>query len=398
MITFPVSEVTRGKPCDLLDVDASVHSLLARPVEQFACDTRRLVCCDTQHAFAKAAHDAFYDHHPLVIRPDDIWFCVVQGFAAHVGQNREALRSRLVAHEGRKKLCVDRPDFVLGRENPWPEAFEAFSGQIGAHIGALKALVDIHFSTTTAMEKAAFDVCMMDTFKGFFEYEMRVGCGIPEITLLGTPGDWRAIRRQLGLLAGYGLESWGAVLGPIVDKIAATAAGEIDTPFWRSFFRYESGSGPAELTGWIVTLFPYLVVDAECGTLGPNRFLPSWREHFDATQARDGGLRSTDALQGPHIASIPGGLASAPVRLVEDGSDARRDLLFVAGMFGVAQDAGTGALSAAFGWAVVHDIDPPSAPAQALATPREDHVDEVTGLWVRVRHEAPAAPEPDESS
>ena len=127
MTTFALSAVDRGEPYSPLDVGTSVRSLLAKPVEAMACPAQRLVSCDTTNAFAKAAHDAFYYHHPLTIRPDDVWFCIAQGFAAHVNNNVEKLRSYLVAHGGKKKLVVVRRDFVLGQENPWPEAFSAFS-------------------------------------------------------------------------------------------------------------------------------------------------------------------------------------------------------------------------------------------------------------------------------
>jgi hypothetical protein len=360
MPTFFISDVPRGALYDELDIDTSVRSLLLKPVEALSCDAKRLVSCDTMHAFARAAHDAFYDHHPLVIRPDDIWFCVTQGFATHVAQNQEALRSRLVSHEGKKKLGVERLDFVLGQPNPWPEVFAAFTSQIGAQVGALRELVGVRFSTTTATESAAFDVCLMDAFQGYFEYEMRAGCGIPEFTLLGTPEDWYAMRAQLSLLSNYGLEWWVAALDPVLAKIAETAAGKVDSDFWRSFFRYQSGSGPAELTGWIVTLFPYLTDTRVDGGLARNAYMASWHERFEIAESRGKAPLPWGGSQGPSIGAVPGSLVSAPVRFVDVRDESVTPLRFVAGMFGVNQDPESSALSPAFGWAVVHDV--PAAP------------------------------------
>jgi hypothetical protein len=49
-----------------------------------------------------AAADLAYRHHfPLVLTPDAVWLTVAQGLARHVTNNAEALRHRLVAHEGR---------------------------------------------------------------------------------------------------------------------------------------------------------------------------------------------------------------------------------------------------------------------------------------------------------
>ena len=365
MPTFQICDVARGRLFESLDPEPAVRSLLLKPVEAFACDARRLVSCDTQHALAKAAQDAFYLHHPLTLRPDDVWFCVMQGVAHHIGQNTEALRGRIVAHEGKKKLVVDRPDFFLGQPNPWPEAFAAFSRQIGEHVGALKALVSVRFSTSTPTEVAAFDVCLMDAFQGYFEYEMRAGCGIPEFTVLGTEADWQSIRSRIALLKDYDLGWWVEVLDPVLGKIAEAAAGHADTAFWRSFFRYQSGSGPAELTGWIVTLFPYLEDPRRRGTLVRNTWLASWHERFRIADSRGNARLDWGDVQGPGIGLVPGSLASAPVRFVDVRDNSAVDLRFVAGMFGVDQDATTGSLAPAFGWAVVHDV--PVAPP-----PRKD--------------------------
>ena len=102
------------------NVTLAVLSRITLISYSMACPAERLVSCDATHDFAKAAQDAFYDHHPITIRPDDIWFCIAQGFAAHVNQNTEEPRSRFVAHEG-KNLVVKREDFPLGQENPWPK-------------------------------------------------------------------------------------------------------------------------------------------------------------------------------------------------------------------------------------------------------------------------------------
>ncbi|MGJ7609523.1 MULTISPECIES: DUF4419 domain-containing protein [unclassified Variovorax] len=375
MKKFAVSDVEVGKPYETLDAQTGIRNLLSKPMEAMHCATARLVSCDTQHAFVKAAHDAFYDHHPLLIRPDDIWFCIAQGFAIHVGQNAEALRSRFVSHQGKQTLVVERADFVLGQPNPWPEVFDAFSVQIGDQVGEMKDIVSARFSTTTLAEAAAFDVCLMDSFKGYFDYELRFGCGIPEIRLLGTPQDWASMIPRLKRLAAYGLETWGETLCAVIEKMERAAAGEVDADFWRSFFRDESGSGPAELTGWIVTLFPYLIVNWQTGELGPNEYLGSWKARFDAANARTSGLRMDVAAQGPGIGAVPQALASAPVRCVDMRTGLEQELRLVAGMFGVAQDSATGALSPAFGWAVVYDM--PLLNAVPVRV-----VDEVTGTPV----------------
>jgi hypothetical protein len=358
-ITFEVSQVAPGKAKPALDVATSVRSLLAKPVEAMHCAAANLVVCDTMHPFATAAHDAFYGHLPLVIRPDDVWFCIAQGFAAHVNLHAEALRDRFVRHQGRQRLTVRREDFVLGAENPWPEVFAEFSTQIGEHVGKLRNLVGARFTTTTDVEIAAFDVALMDTFQGYFEYELICGCGIPQITLLGTPADWISMIPRVQQLAEYGLEHWTRALLPIMDELVNTAAGQVDREFWQSMFRYQSGSGPAEMTGWIHTLFPYVIADHRTKALGPNPFLATWQKHYETALKRSRSERSGffDRPQGPSIAVLPSGLVSAPVKCSDWSTGKEHALRFVAGMFGVDQDPTTLALSAAFGWGIVYDQD-----------------------------------------
>lgn len=354
MRVFDLSDVAPGSPYKQFDAHEAMRGLSTKRVEAVGCATPTLVSCEPNHAFAEAARRAFYDHHPLVIRPDDIWFCIAQGLATHVSLNSEALRSRFVAHEGRKKLVVSRPDFLLGQDNPWPEMFSAFSEQIAQNIPQLRDILGVHFSTTTAMETAAFDLCWMDAFKDYFEYEARCGCGIPQIILHGTAEDWRSMIPRLQQMAQYGLEEWCATLVPVLEKIADTAAGNFDREFWLSFFRYLAGSGPAELTGWIVTLFPYLIFDWRTGALGPNEYLSAWRERLERSLVR-GRLDWMEKTEGPGLDALPQSLASAPLRFVDVRDESTTHLRLVAGMFGVAQAPENNALSASFGWSVVYE-------------------------------------------
>jgi len=69
-------------------------------------------------------------------------------------------------------------------------------------------LVTGDFSTTTAIEKAAFQVTLMDAMKSYFRYSMVTACGIPEITLEGSVEDWQMIETKAQEFAQYDLEVW----------------------------------------------------------------------------------------------------------------------------------------------------------------------------------------------
>jgi hypothetical protein len=347
MRTFEVSKVepprARRRGLDRKD---AITKLLNKPIEQVYDGKARLVACTDVSPLVQMAHDAFYEHRPIELSPDAVWFTIAQGFAAHVNANAETLRERFVRHQGKVKLVVERPDFLLGRPNPWPEAFAAFSDQIAGHVGKLRDLVVADFSTTGPLERAATEVVLMDTFQAYFEYEMMCGCGIPRITLRGTVDDWRSVRRRAQMLSEFGLAHWTDALLPVLDRIVATAEGADDPAFWQSFFRYRSGSGPSVLTGWIHVLYPYIKHWPHGwrapAVLGLNPHVAVWRREFAEDES------------GPALGCIPSGLASAPVAITDLRSGEKHEMRFVAGLFGVVED-GAGVLSPEFGWAVVYD-------------------------------------------
>jgi hypothetical protein len=354
MHTFAVStdvDVAQ-KPKPSLLWDESIASMLNLRVEQLSTSDSSLVAADTHNALAKAAHDAFYEHRPLVLSPDAVWFCLAQGFAQHMSLNSELLRERFgIQHEGKKRLLIERPDFSLGQANPWPEAFAAFSQQVGGYVGKVQSLLAAEFSTTKPIHRAAYDVVVMDSFQAYFEYEMLAGCGIPSITLLGTVEDWKSVRARAAALGEYGLDPWVRTLRPVLDHFVRAAGGDVDADFWRSFFRYESGSGGAELTSWVLTLFPYLQDHTK--KLVANKFFSTWEQHWLAAEKR------TDWRQmprdGAYLGMIPPGIASAPVKFTDVRTNKATELRFVAGMFGVTQDPQTLALAPEFAWAIVYD-------------------------------------------
>jgi hypothetical protein len=100
--TFTVSEVapaTQRRPA--LDRTRVLTDLVRRRVEQMWASEARLVSCTDVHPLVQMAHDAFYEHRPIALSPDAIWFCIAQGFAQYVNLNVERLRSRFVKHEGK---------------------------------------------------------------------------------------------------------------------------------------------------------------------------------------------------------------------------------------------------------------------------------------------------------
>ena len=202
---------------------------------------------------------AYNLHWELVLSPDDLWLAIVHGFARHVNMNAEELRSQFVDFEDKEKLLVRRDDFIKGSpENDWLNVFAEFSTQISKFIGKKRDLVCSDFSTTGIIEKAASEIVLMDVVQSYFEYQLVSMSGFSKITLLGETSDWESIRRRVQNFNEFGLEWWTVHLLPVLGQFVAASKGCVDRDFWQRAFIHHGGSGLESVTGWVLTLFPYL--------------------------------------------------------------------------------------------------------------------------------------------
>ena len=341
MRAFAVSEVEEGTT--KFGKTSLAQSLRERvgEIEAGASNTGGLIASD-DNGLLEAVHLAFSDHLPLVLSPDDIWLCIAQGFGIHVTTNAEALRRRFVSHTGKLTLEVRRPEFVPGSpDNDWSGVFAEFSDQIATHVGKTRDLLVSDFTTTGPIERAATQVVLMSAMQEYFVYKTSF-CGIPRITLTGTPEDWRNIRRRAAVLAEYDLKEWVASLLPVLDQFIEASQGIVDRAFWRSIYKTNDESGGPFVTGWLNVLFPYLH--------GRQLYVPN-------SHALNWSRRAKSRL-GPSTNSFPTGLSRAPIQI--ETPTAKHQTAFLSGFVGVSQDAATLELRPAIGWAVANCGTPSS--------------------------------------
>lgn len=305
---------------------------------------------------------AFDEHLPIVFRPDDIWILLTFAFAKHVDANAEALRSRFVAHEGKKVLEIRVDHFFVGETPPelWErDAFAQFSSQIREHIGdkTHQMLVE-RYSTTNATDQAIHEITLMAAMKNYFSYKMRTCCGIPSVELRGTEQDWANLRQRAEDMLGELMPEYTKLLIPVLDEFAAASRGIVNLQFWQSMCKIIShgrGSGSySTVSGWFSLFYPYM-------TDGPNKNLRPWE--------------SMESQHGPEPSDFPTVISSVPVEW--DYLGTQYLLHFHAGMFGIAQDPDTLALSASVGWIVSHD--PPQDPAIRLQSVEKEIADITQG-------------------
>jgi Domain of unknown function (DUF4419) len=346
-ITFDLCEVER--PDSVLKAKPyreAIEKRLSGPVEACSVRSEKMVSTGA-HAFMAAVHAAFNDHRPFVLSPDHIWLLIGQGFAAHVRAHAEALRHLFVEHQGKQKLEVIRQDIRKGEPSPhWHEVVAEFSKLAQNHLTSdIYQLLTPQFSTTTPIEKTAFEIVLLDSVQEYFELWMSL-CGIPAITLEGSPADWRLIQERTRKLGAFQLEWWTKLLDPILSELVQTAEGNINKSFWESFYKFRSESGGPFIDGWLVKFFPYIESVEDDGetikrTYTINRYL-------DYTPTSD--------FDGFSTSDLSSGLSRVP--FTWDCGDKTYDMEFAAGFMGITQDEHSKALRPEIGWAVqdVEDV------------------------------------------
>lgn len=292
------------------------------------------------HPFVGAVQVAFDAHLPLSLSPDHVWLLLAQGFANHVRLHAEQLRERFVAHRDKVLLTVVRHDFVRGGDNPWSEVFEGFTTQIREHVGKRCDLVVADFSTTGPLERTVSQLVLLDTMQGYFNYLLITRCGIPRITLTGTPADWRSLRTRAEIFVEFDLGWWVDPLRPILDEFVAAAAGRVDVEHWRAMYKLEHMSGGPRISGWLPVLFPYLYEHDWNGPprLVRNEYVGGWRERMHARDC------------GPTTLGLPTAIACVP--MIWDYYRQLIPMQLLAGFAGVRQDPATLEVSPQLGWAV----------------------------------------------
>ena len=207
---------------------------------------------------------AYACHKSLALSPDMIWLLISQGFARYVNAHAEELRPQLVDHTGKMDLVVQ----FKTKKDDWPKLIEGFASQIDQHTkGDIAKTITANFTTTGPVERVASQITLMGSAKKYFNYiAMRLSCGIPSITIQGTPNDWEAVLSKTKQLEKYGLGEWTKSLEPILQEFIRASEGKPNQQFWKCMVKQQAtnklkGGGcsmekPTELDGWFLKLFP----------------------------------------------------------------------------------------------------------------------------------------------
>ena len=275
-------------------------------------------------AFYQCMVKAYAEHKSITLSPDMMWLLISQGFARYVNAHSEELRSQLVYHEGKQDLMVMTKDDLLSGKADWGKLMNDFSKEIERHTkGEVAKTIAADFSTTTPVERIASQITLMESMKSYFNYLAgRIGCGIPSITLQGTPDDWRAVFSKTQKLGQYGLSEWTQSLEPILNEFIKTAEGKPNQRFWQEMVKKKrvdefasvrpcSADKPTELDGWILKFFP-----TESGyTLDKVPYTKSMPAEFVRVEFK---YRVIDPITGATMSETPMELMSGFIGAKED--------------------------------------------------------------------------------
>ena len=228
-------------------------------------DERNLTTMDVYSAL----YTAYAKHKSVTLSPDVIWLLISQGFARYVNAHAEELRPRLVSHSGKKELVVITGNNLISDQADWPKLIGGFASQIDQYTkGDIANIITADFSTTGPVERVASQVTLMESVKSYFDYTViTIICGIPSITLTGTPEDWQRVLDKTRGLKQYGLDHWIESLEPILTEFVHAAEGHPNQGFWQDIVKKkqvdevrgascDGKSKPTEFDGWFLKLFP----------------------------------------------------------------------------------------------------------------------------------------------
>lgn len=245
-------------------VPGDTHAIIARSFS----DDEFFYTFTGKDVFFKTVVRAYAEHRPLVLSPDMIWVLISQGFARYVDAHAEEMRDMIVSHDGKMDLAVQTDKDLLTEETDWEQILSDFTARIHENTkGDIAKTITADFTTTGVTERITSQITLMETMKNYFDFiVVYLACGIPNITLKGTPDDWQKVLDKTQQLEQYDMTEWINSLKPILREFVRASNGNPNQIFWKNMVKKNDpnkliGGGcdfrePTQLDGWILKFFP----------------------------------------------------------------------------------------------------------------------------------------------
>ncbi|KAK5627522.1 hypothetical protein RRF57_003237 [Xylaria bambusicola] len=325
---------------------------------------------------------AFNQDLHLIIRPDDLWQAILSQFSLFVNGNVERLRHLFVAHEGKRSLEIDVRPMSLSHVD-YGRLAEMFTSMIQDNVvdAELRRWMMPEFTTTTQHDKAVAAFSMMGTMKGYFHYNLRGGCGLPSVTLLGTRHDWEMLASRVNKLYDYGEECahWANLLQPVMRYMLRTF-DEPDSQRVKDFWlrvaymagKEGSGIGIRTLSGWI-TAFTFFDESGKVARHYTEKNIHDIEKESGAAIRSWGGTDiqeyeglerkrlTLDGVSYPLIRAgeIPRSIILLPMTLIDEGMNRKVYATVVSGTIGMSISAHGTTAQLVSAWWVVQEFKEP---------------------------------------
>lgn len=214
--------------------------------------------------------EAYAGHYSVILSPDAIWTLISQGFCHHISLNTEKLKDKIVNHEGKMEISVISEYDLYSPHMDWDTLLNGFEIQIAENTkGNIADIMRADFSTTGNTERITSQVTLMSAVKSYFDFAaIHTICGIPTITIEGTPDDWRKIIKKVESLRDYDLGWWVDDLKPILQEFVNASEGNVNKDFWQNIVKKDrpesmkngAGCGVKDATkfdGWFLKFMPF---------------------------------------------------------------------------------------------------------------------------------------------
>ena len=225
-----------------------------------------------ENAFVGTVYRAYCDHYPLEFSVEDIWVAIAQGVSIHLNENAEKYRQLMVSHEDKKTLTLPVDSLRIpdsARPNggnksvpaiDWPAAVRQMGILIRDDMKTdMATLITTPFSSTTPVEQAVFDCTLMDSVKSYYDYRFSLCCGLPEVTLRGSPADFQQVIDRVNQLRTIFTDFhwWLDTLLPHLQQLKVSAEGQPDVDWWQKVCHHVGGgSDISMLAGWLADFVP----------------------------------------------------------------------------------------------------------------------------------------------
>lgn len=216
-----------------------------------------LVNCPN-NGLIQTIQECYDNHRPLILTPDIIWLAICQGVSIHINENYDSLKN-IIFTENKPEQIIIRNDSLEYSAKHWKSLIGSFSNETKKYTkDDFYSFFVSEFSTTTAIDKTAYQITLLESYKKAFEYIGESGCGIPSILIAGKKEDWQTILIKLDMLNKIGLTKWAENLKPIIVEFINASEGKPNQAFWQNIYKNASEYNAFYISGWIIKFFPYI--------------------------------------------------------------------------------------------------------------------------------------------